>query len=254
MTTTLIVLAHPEVSSFNAEWANATRKACLESGDEVLTSNLVEMEFEAVESRIHYRGLSPNVRFDPLKVQEMAAAQKQLPADVKAEVDKLRRADRVVFHFPIWWFALPAVLKGWFDRVLAHGELHTVEQRFDTGKFRGRKALFCVTTGSSKAESSFSGREGDIQMLLWPAAYTLRYLGFSVLVPEIVHGIHGYHQGEKLNALQSRLRGVLEEHPQLMSNFDNRALIPFNRDSDFDSEGNLKSDRPSHSPFIRHQS
>ena len=83
------------------------------------------------------------------------------------------------------------ILKGWFDRVLAHGLEHDTDRRFDRGRYRGRKALFCVTTGSKATESAYNGREGDVQMLLWPTAMTLRYLGFTVLVPEIIHGVHG---------------------------------------------------------------
>ncbi len=211
------------------------------------------MGFDAVERTSHYPDRDPDTPFDVLKAQEEAAAQKAYPADINAEIEKLRRADRVVFHFPVWWFAPPAVLKGWFDRVLAHGALHTVERRFDTGQFRGKTALFCVTTGSKEAESAYNGKEGDIQMLLWPAAYTLRYLGFSVAVPEIVHGVHGYHKGERRRALEDRLDAVLVRQKELIAAFDERPLLHFNEDADFDENGSLKPDRPSFSHFIRHQ-
>ncbi|WP_439154269.1 NAD(P)H-dependent oxidoreductase [Yoonia sp.] len=251
MTTTLIVLAHPDPRSFNGAWANATRRACEALGDTVLCSDLVAMGFDPVERASHYPHRPTDTCFDALKAQEEAAAQHLLPADVKAEIEKLRRADRVVFHFPIWWFAPPAILKGWFDRVLAHGELHCVQHRFDAGHFRGKKALFCVTTGSNEKESAFNGKEGDIQMLLWPAAYTLRYLGFSVAVPEIVHGVHGYHRGARQEVLHDRLAGVLDAQDRLMTEFDSRAFFRFNADTDFDENGALKADRPSYSHFIR---
>ena len=251
MTTTLIVLAHPDPRSFNGAWANATKSACEALGDTVLCSDLVAMGFDPVERASHYPREQADPCFDALKAQEEAADQHRLPADVKLEIEKLRRADRVVFHFPIWWFAPPAILKGWFDRVLAHGALHSVEHRFDAGHFRGRKALFCATTGSDETESAFNGKEGDIQMLLWPAAYTLRYLGFSVAVPEIVHGVHGYHRGARQEALQGRLASVLDAQDRLMAEFESRALLQFNADTDFDEDGRLKADRPSLSHFIR---
>ena len=251
MTTTLIVLAHPDPRSFNGAWAEATRSACEDLGDTVLSSDLVSMDFQPVECAKNYPYRQTDTSFDALRAQEEASANRLLPADVLEEIDKIRRADRIVFHFPIWWFSPPAILKGWFDRVLAHGELHSVEHRFDTGHFRGKKALFCVTTGSKEAESAFDGKEGDIQMLLWPAAYTLRYLGFSVAVPEIVHGVHGYHRGARREALQDRLDNILCAQAALMAEFDRRPLIRFNADSDFDESGHLKPDRPSYSHFIR---
>jgi len=252
MTTTLIVLAHPDPRSFNGAWAEATRKACLAQGDTVLFSDLVAQGFNPVERASNYPNPAPDTPFDPLKAQEAAAAEGTLPDDVAQEIEKIRRADRNLFHFPLWWFAPPAILKGWFDRALAHGALHTVDERFDTGQFRGKKALFCVTTGSKEEESAFNGKEGDVQLLLWPAAYTLRYLGFSVAVPKVLHGVHGYHHGARQTALQDRLSQVIAAQSEVMATFDQRPLMPFNADDDFDANGQLKADRPSHTPFIRH--
>lgn len=253
MTTTLIVFAHPDRRSFNGAWAEATARACEAAGDTVLWSDLVGMGFDPVEAARHYPQQRQDDSFDALKAQEAASEAGELPADVVTEIDKLRRADRVIFHFPLWWFAPPAVLKGWFDRVLAHGALHSVERRFDRGDFHGRTALFCVTTGSNAAESAHNGREGDVEMLLWPAAYTLRYLGFTVLAPEIVHGVHGYHRAERQTALEARLKAVLEAQAALIAGLDDRPRMAFNADDDFDAEGRLKPDRPSHTPFIRHE-
>ncbi len=251
MTTTLIVLAHPDNRSFNGAWADATEAAALEHGGSVLRSDLCAMNFNPVEAPKSYRQAEKGVRFDPLKAQESAAKEDKFPPDVRAEIEKLQAADRVVFHFPLWWFSVPAILKGWLDRVLVHGALHSVDERFDNGKFRSKKALFCVTTGASEAESAFNGKEGEAEMLLWPAAYTLRYLGFTVLTPKIVHGVHGYHTGPARVELENRLKAVLGEQDELIEGFDSRPCLSFNKDTDFDENGSLLPDRPSHSFFIR---
>lgn len=251
MTTTLIVLAHPERRSFTGAWADATAQAAADLGDRVLWSDLTSMNFHPAEAAAHYEGGSGSP-FDPLKAQETAAAQDRLPADVAEEVAKIRQADRIVFHFPLWWFAPPAVLKGWFDRVLVHGALHNVDQRFDKGLCRGKTALFCVTTGANASESAHNGKEGDVQMLLWPAAYTLRYLGFTVLRPLVVHGVHGYFEGDERRELEDRLQAVLTAQREVMSRFDALPQIAFHADTDFDDNGQLRPDRPSLSHFIRH--
>lgn len=248
MSTILIVLAHPSRQSFNGAWAEASAAACEAAGHEVLWSDLSGDRFSAVEAPQRFG--QADGPFDPLKAHEAAVATGTVPGDVAAEVDKIRRADLIIFHFPLWWFAPPAVLKGWFDRALVHGDLHTVEERFDTGRCRGKRALFCVTTGASEVECGPGGKEGDVNMLLWPSAYTLRYLGFASYEPEVVHGVHGYFEGAEEAALQAKLRGVLARQAQLVEALPKRALIPFNSDSDFDSAGRVKADAPRLSPFI----
>ncbi len=250
MTTTLIVLAHPNRSSFNGTWAEASAAACKALGHKVLWSDLVEMGFDAVERAELYNGNGNCSDFDPLKAQEAGAKNGDIPDHVINEVDKLRKADQIIFHFPLWWFAPPAVLKGWFDRVLLHGDMHTVEERFDTGRCRDKTALFCVTTGATEAECGPSGKEGNVQLLLWPAAYTLRYLGIKILDPVVVSGVHGYHVGADRTELEQRLAGVLNDQADLIAEFERRSAIQFNMDQDFDSDGRLKSGSQSHNPFI----
>lgn len=250
--TVLVVLAHPEPRSFNGSWAEATISAARQQGHNVLISDLCAMGFEAAEGAQHYPGFPDEETFDPLKVQEEYAARRALPEEIEHEIAKVQAADWIVFHFPLWWFAPPAILKGWFDRVLVHGELHTVDQRFDKGLFQGKKALFCVTTGASETECAFNGKEGDTQMLLWPSAYTLRYLGFDVLTHKLVHSVHGYFEGDEKFQLETRLQSALDEQTQLIKDFDTHLCINFNPDSDFDANGTLKRTSPELSYFIRH--
>lgn len=251
MMTTLIVLAHPDQRSFNGSWADETRKASEALGHKVILSDLVAMGFDPVERASHYAESYEEI-FDTLKAQETASDRSQLPADVTAEIEKIRTADRVIFHFPIWWFGPPAILKGWFDRVLANGALHNSKDRFDAGLCKGKKVLFCVSTGSTAVESAFDGKEGDLQMLLWPLAYALRYVGFTILKPHIVHGVHGYHKGDAKQNLQLRLKKQLAEHQDVIAKFDTLAEIPFNRDNEFSREGKLDENAPSYTHFIRH--
>jgi NAD(P)H dehydrogenase (quinone) len=250
MPTTLIVLAHPDRRSFNGAWADASAKAAAEMGDQVLWSDLYGLGFHPAEAAARFDDWGDGP-FDPLKAQEQAADAGALPRDVAEEVAKIRAADRIIFHFPMWWFAPPAILKGWFDRALVHGALHRVDARFDAGLCRGKSALFCVTTGAKASEAAYNGKEGDARLLLWPAAYTLRYLGFTVLEPLFAHGVHGYFKDAAKGALETRLAYVLAGQRALLSAWQERPEMPFNADTDFDAEGRLRPDRPSHTPFIR---
>ncbi|ASJ71566.1 NAD(P)H-dependent oxidoreductase [Granulosicoccus antarcticus] len=252
---TLIVLAHPEPRSFNGKWAQASAEASQASGHTVLFSDLVSMGFDPVEKRSHYEfvpdGGSKDA-FDPLRMQDEAAKGDRLPAQVATEIDKVRQADRIIFHFPLWWFGPPAILKGWLERCLVHGALHSSSQRFDSGMCADKKVLFCVSTGSTAMESSPAGKEGDVNMLLWPLAYTLRYLGCTVLQPCLVHGVHGFHQGEAKTELEQRLEQSINNQAQLISNFDDMPVMSFNRDDEFDDRGVLKPSATSQTRFIHH--
>lgn len=245
---TLVVLAHPEPRSFTGAWAGETARACRALGQGVAVSDLYAAGFDPAERDAHYPGRSGV--FDVMAEQDRAAAEGRLPAEVETELARIEAADRVIFHFPLWWFAPPAMLKGWTERVLVHGRAHTSRRRFDSGPYRDKTALFCVTTGASAAESGPDGREGDTRLLLWPLAQTLRYCGFRVKRPVLVHGVHGFHKGGARKALEARLTQVLEGQKALIEGFDALPEMRFNADADFDAEGRLRPGAESVSPFI----
>jgi len=248
MTTTLIVTAHPYRGSFTGSWAQETENACNSMGVSVLRSDLVQDGFDPVERFEHYRDTAGH---DVLKCQEQASQNGELPVDVAAEIAKFQAADRIILHFPIWWFGPPAIVKGWCDRVLANGAMHTSRERFDTGRHRDKTVLFCVSTGSQESESGPDGKEGDVRMLLWPLAYTFRYLGCQVAMPQVVHGVHGYWKDDKKNEMKDRLAAHLSAHSEVVCRFDELPLMHFNPDDAFDESGRLRADAESVTPFIK---
>ncbi len=115
-----VVLAHPNPASYAHELARRAAKGLAAAGHEVSVLDLYRLGFRAAmtrEERLAYHGDAPIL--DPM-VQEHA--------------DLIHRVDTVVFVYPTWWSGLPAVLKGWLDRVLVPG----VGFRFDerSGKIR----------------------------------------------------------------------------------------------------------------------
>lgn len=249
MTHTLIVTAHPYSGSFTGSWSQETERASLSLGGSVTRSDLVQDGFDPVERFDHYQD---NASHDVLRCQENASLTGSLPADVAAEIAKFNAADRIIFHFPIWWFGPPAIIKGWCDRVLAHGAMHSARERFDTGRHSKKTVLFCVSTGSKESESGPDGKEGDVGMLLWPLAYTFRYLGCRVAQPQVVHGVHGYWKQDVKAALEVRLAAHLSAHTKVISGFNQLPLMRFNPDDAFDEDGRLRADAESVTPFIRH--
>ena len=241
----LIVVAHPSPGSFTAGWAQASRAAAAAIG-EVRFADLYADGFDPAERPDRYGAAEPDV----MRAQDAAVRDGRLPPDIAGHIDNLLWADRVIFHFPLWWFAPPAMLKGWCDRVLLHGALHDSERRFDNGLCRGKRALFCVTTGSRASESGPGGKEGDARLLLWPLAYTLRYCGFDICAPKLVHGVHGFHSGIGRESLERRLADVLTAQAPRVAGLGTRRLWRFNADGDFDVDGRLRGEAPVLWPFI----
>ena len=247
----LVVIAHPEKTSFTHSWANESIKAAKMLGHQVLISDIYQMGFDPIEKAVHYNKTYPENQFDILKTQEFHSRQNTLPADIEEEIFKFRECELAIFHFPIWWFAPPAALRGRMERVLVNGRMHDTHNRFDKGLFKGKRAQFCVTMGASGQESSHNGKEGDINMLLWPMAYTLRYIGMDILPYKILNSVHSYHSDKHKKGLEKYLSREIKKQKSLIQNFQNKEVLKFNSDADFNEEGQLKENAKSYSPFIR---
>ena len=181
----LIVYAHPEPKSFNGAlkaFAVATLRA---AGHDVTVSDLYAMRFEGRDGPDDFTG--PRLDPDHLHMQreqQHALVQGTLAADIRAEQAKLERADVLLLQFPMYWFAMPAVMKGWIDRVMSFGWGYARGRRYDTGVFRGKRAMLSITTGGPQDVYAGDGLHGHIDTVLWPMQNgILRYLGFDVLPP-----------------------------------------------------------------------
>jgi NAD(P)H dehydrogenase (quinone) len=122
-----------------------------------------------------------------------------LTPDVLAEQEKLLWADTIIFQFPLWWYTMPAILKGWVDRVFTYHFAYGVGEHSDTkygerfgeGTLAGRKALLSVTAGGPESHYAARGINGPIDDLLFPIHHgILYYPGFDVLPPYLVYRTH----------------------------------------------------------------
>jgi putative NADPH-quinone reductase len=162
------VLAHPEPQSFNAHLVRSGAAALEAEGWTVSVSDLYAIGFDPCEGPEHFADRANPARFDAQVEQRHASETGSLPKAVAHELACLDRADLLVLQYPMWWHLPPAMLKGWFDRVLAYGAAYTSKMRFEKGRFAGKRAMLSVTVGTSRATYEHNGRSGDIDLLLWP--------------------------------------------------------------------------------------
>jgi len=248
-----VVLAHPEAKSFNGHLAHLSRSVLGAAGWQTTLSDLYAMGFDPCEGPRHYTSRKDTERFHAQTEQRFNADKGTTPADVNSEAERLLACDLLVVHFPLWWFGMPAILKGWMDRVFVYGRLYRSAMRYDTGVCVGKKMIACVTTGANEDSCSHSGREGDTRLHLWPILFSFRYLGFDVHEPEVFHGVGGVAFVEGQESGLSTLDTYSERWSVALETLSSRPLVRYNRDQDFGEDKRLIPGAPEHSPFVRHR-
>jgi len=215
----LIVYAHPEKSSFNAALLEVARSSLASQGHNVVVSDLYEMKFNPVISREDLKDASLRKQdYISLPAGFQAAFEKgQLADDIVVEQAKVRDADLIIFQFPLFWGGMPAIMKGWIDRVLCMGFAFTATEMYDNGKLKSKKAVLSLTTGGPGSFYTDAAIHGDINVHLWPIQNTiLRLVGMNILSPQINHGvslpIYDAAAREKMLAdWGNRLKGIFQE-------------------------------------------
>ncbi|XP_066482463.1 ribosyldihydronicotinamide dehydrogenase [quinone] [Tiliqua scincoides] len=214
----LIVYAHQEPKSMNGSLKTIAVEELSKQGCSVTVSDLYEMQFEPRATRKDIIGdlQNPgqfNYGTELSKAWEMGC----LSEDVIVEQKKVKEADLVIFQFPLYWFSMPAIMKGWLDRVFVQGFAHDFPQCFDSGLLKNKLALLSFTTGGDKGMYSKEGDSGDIRYLLWPMQHgIMHFCGFSVLTPQICFAPESVTEEDRVQMLTSwakRLKTIWEEKP-----------------------------------------
>ena len=185
----LIVHAHPEPKSFCGSLFDESVKSLRLEGHEVQTADLYRMNFDPVSDRRNFTQENDPIYFKQ-QIEEMYAAETGgFSPDIEAEMQKVEWCDLMIWQFPLWWFGVPAILKGWVDRVFAMGRFYGHAQICETGVLKGRRAMLSLTTGAPFEWYQPEGTIGDINAILRPIQLgMLRFVGFNVLSPQISYG------------------------------------------------------------------
>lgn len=238
-----IVYAHPEPKSLNAELKNIAISHLQGLGHDVIVSDLYGMKWKAVADGNDFQNYTHGERLSYMSNSLEAFQGGTQSPDIAEEQEKLLWADIIIFQFPFWWFGMPAILKGWIDRVYACGFAYGTGKyggkhwgnRYGDGTLKGKKAMLSITIGGREPQYQETGINGYIDDLLFPIHHgMLWYLGISVLPPHIIYQVHGLTE-ERLNkeimAFEHRL-ATLENTPVLPYRYQNGG--------DYDDEQQLK--------------
>ncbi|WP_299617383.1 NAD(P)H-dependent oxidoreductase [uncultured Tenacibaculum sp.] len=129
----LIINGHPDKESFNNALADAYYQGakCIQDSVEII--NVRELDF------------NPNLQFGYRKRTE-------LEPDLQFAIEKIKAADHLVWIFPIWWAGMPAILKGFIDRIFLPGIMFDIEEGKLLPKklLKGKTARLIITSDSPK--------------------------------------------------------------------------------------------------------
>lgn len=212
MANVLIVYAHPEPASFNAALKDRAVEALRAAGHGVVVSDLYAEGFDPVAGRHDFTTVADASRFHYQKEQAHAAREGGYAADIAREQARVRDADVLILQYPMWWGGPPAIVKGWCDRVLSYGFAYVDGTRFDTGLFRGRRAMLSITTGGTVERFSDAGVYGEMHRVIYQVQrLTLQYLGYTVEEPFVAYAAPRVEPAERatyLEALAARVTAL----------------------------------------------
>jgi NAD(P)H dehydrogenase (quinone) len=151
--------------------------------------------------------------FDPvLRARELAPVDADHPAsaDVARAQDDIRAADVLTVLYPLWWLTMPAMMKGYIDRVFARGFAYESHDGVVHGLLSGKKAILITLSGAPLPLLVKSGNWNAVQVLQDTHIFRsagfelLEHLHFDQVVPQLSHAIAEQHM--------ARVRSCAQQH------------------------------------------
>lgn len=158
----LIIFTHPNPNSLNNH-IKTHLEAHLKSLDhELRTRDLYELNFNPVLSISDMHG----------QIQGKASE------EVKTEQQYIQWADCLTIIHPIWWTGLPAIYKGYIDRVFSYGFAYRYDEGVQKGLLNNKQAIIINTHGKSHGEYNKSGMSQALSLTSDQGIY--KYCGLQV--------------------------------------------------------------------------
>lgn len=127
----LITYAHPNPESFNQAIVQRASATLTSRGWNVTVQNLYDIEFNPILTKEDLSSFRAG----------------NIPEDIAKQQSLVKEANLLVFVYPLWWFDRPAILKGWFDRVMSYGFAYKVGEKGPEGLLGNKRAVIIQTAG-----------------------------------------------------------------------------------------------------------
>ncbi|CAG5002620.1 Glutathione-regulated potassium-efflux system ancillary protein KefF [Dyadobacter sp. CECT 9275] len=144
----LIIYAHPNIGSLNHHLMQTVIESLQTENHEIEVRDLYQFNFNPVLSQEDMNGQRLGTVAD----------------DVKVEQDYISWADHLTFIYPIWWTGMPAIMKGYIDRVFSYGFAYRYDQGIQKGLLTGKLTTIINTQGKSNAEYESIGMDKALSL------------------------------------------------------------------------------------------
>ncbi|MFO7879673.1 MAG: NAD(P)H-dependent oxidoreductase [Bacteroidota bacterium] len=131
---TLIIYAHYKEPSFNSAIRDVLAESFHDKGNEVIMRDLYNIKFNPVLSRKDLESID----------------EERYPTEITEEQKFIKRAELIVFVYPIWWSGMPAMLKGYIERVFLEGFAFKTKNGKARPLLTDKKVMLFNTTGSTE--------------------------------------------------------------------------------------------------------
>ncbi|MFJ8245933.1 NAD(P)H-dependent oxidoreductase [Peribacillus asahii] len=189
----LIVYAHPYPESLNHSILETTVNALKKNGHEVVVRDLYALDFQPV-----------------LKPEDTAAMKAgKTPDDIKTEQEFITEADTITFIYPIWWTGLPAILKGYVDRVFAFGFAYSAGPEGVIKLLEGKKGLIINTHGTPNEVYDEVGMTAGLKV-----TSDIGIFDFTGIEPvdHLLFGSIGYLDEEAYKGMLKQVEDTINSH------------------------------------------
>lgn len=214
MSRVLIVHAHPEPESFCTAQAHTIERALKDTGH---TVDFIDLYAEGWDPVLNINDVENATRpFKPQEETMRAVKDGTLNPEIARHLELVLGADMLILSFPLWWFSMPAITKGWIDRVFVMGGVFGGDYGIlDEAALHGRKALVAATTGGPEEAFKPDGTFGDIRSFLFHIHHgTFRFVGYDAQEPIITYGPAHLPQEEREKALEHVYDTALRLKPE----------------------------------------
>ena len=191
----LVVVSHPREDSFTMNMMRTYVDAVSARGHPVEIRDLYRMNFNPVASHEDLYWLRDGL---------------EAPGDIAVEHEHMRWADVIALFYPVWWISLPAMLKGYIDRVFTLGFTYGHSRQGVQGLLSGRKAIVFTSSGSTPEHFDESGKMSAVNTAIQLG--TMEFCSFEMLAHRHFAPVGSRTKDGMVEGWMEEVRALVAEH------------------------------------------